>query len=298
MGLFARKTTTADPYLPELSGKQADKLRQLSIAVLGRLGVTATAAGDHLAVSEGRKFGLFAVARKAAALPEQGWEGMAEEHFGAVVRGAAGGSDVPAAELLNRVYPKIIAPEALAYTQQTDPSRYAYARDAAMMPLLLALDSPESVSYLGAPQIDSAGGADLVWDAALRNLLAAGPGQPEELSIDGGSFLVFETESVYQSSWLAYPDRLMELLGHKAGPLGALLSIPAANILCLHLVTPATGVNDISAILRFTGVMHSQHPSALSPLLYWWEGTTVQPISGHDGERVHLFVPEELASIL
>lgn len=298
MGLFDRKTTTADPYLPELSGKQADRLRGLSVAVLGRLGVRATAAGDHLLVSDDRKYGLFAVARKAAALPERGWEGMAEEHFGAVIRGADGGSEVPPADLLHRVYPKLMAPESLAYTQQSDPSRYAYARDAAMMPLLLALDSPESVSYLGTPQIERAGGADVVWDAALRNLIAAGPGEPEEISIDDGSFLVFETESAYQSSWLAYADRFMELLGYQTGPLGALLGIPASNILCLHLVTAATGVADISAILRFAGVMHSRHPSALSPLLYWWDGATVQPISSQDGKSVHLFVPDELAGIL
>ncbi|MHA7291546.1 DUF1444 domain-containing protein [Arthrobacter sp. MDT3-24] len=249
-------------------------------------------------MTEDRKYGLFAVARKAAALPERDWKGMVEQHFSAVISGDAGGSNVTAEELLNRVYPKVVSPETLARSQQNDPSRYAYARDVAMVSLLVALDSPGSVTYLGAPQIEAAGWADIVWDAALKNLIAQGPGQPADMSLDEGSFLIFETESVYQASWLAYPDRLVELLGYKAGPLGALLSIPATNILCLHLVTEATSITDISAMINVTGIIQSQHPSALSPLLYWWDGTTVQPISGHDGESVHLFVPEELASIL
>jgi hypothetical protein len=98
-----------------------------------------------------------------------------------------------------------------------------------MVPLLVALDSPESVTYVGAPQIEAAGGEDIVWDAALKNLVAEGPGEPDEMRFEDGSFLVFETESVYQASWLAYPDRLVELLGYKPGPLGALLSIPATK---------------------------------------------------------------------
>jgi hypothetical protein len=298
MSLFSRKSRSADPYLPELSIMQADRLRDLSVAALGRLGVSAVAAGDHLAASHNHQYGLFAVGRKAAQLPEREWPGMVEQHFGAVIGDAAGRSDIAPEEILGRVYPKFISPGVLAHSQQSDPSLYAYARDVAMVPLLVALDSPESVTYVASTKVEAAGGAGIVWDAALRNLIADGPGHAEEMRFDDGSFLVFETESVYQASWLAYPDKFVELLGYKPGPLGALLSIPATNILCLHLVTEATTINDISAMLRVTGLMQAQHPSALSPLLYWWDGSSVQPISGHDGEDVHLFVPDELASIL
>ena len=298
MSLFSRKSRSADPYLPELSIMQADRLRDLSVAALGRLGVSAVAAGDHLAASHNHKYGLFAVGRKAAELPERDWPGMVEQHFGAVIGDAAGRSDITQEEMLGRVYPKFISAGVLAHAQESDPSVYAYARDVAKVPLLVALDSPESVTYVASTKIEAAGGAGIVWDAALRNLIADGPGHPEEMRFEDGSFLVFETESVYQASWLAYPDKFVELLGYKPGPLGALLSIPATNILCLHLVTDATTINDISAMVRVTGLMQAQHPSALSPLLYWWDGSTVQPISGHDGEDVHLFVPDELASIL
>ncbi|WP_457963827.1 hypothetical protein M1E17_20645 [Arthrobacter sp. D1-29] len=300
MGLFSRKSNTADPHLPELSIKQADKLRAMSVAAVSRLGVSAVAAGDHLAVSEGsgNGYGLFAVGRKAAQLPESDWPGMVEQHFGSIIGGTSQSSELAVDEMLSRVYPKFISPGTLAHSQQIDPSRYGYARDVAMIPLLVALDSPESVTYVGAPEIETAGGEDIVWDAALKNLIAEGPGEPEAMNYEDGSFLVFETESVYQASWLAYPDRFFELLGYQPGPLGALLSIPATNILCLHLVTEATSITDISAMISVTGAMQAQHPSALSPLLYWWDGTTVQPITGHDGENVHLIVPDELASIL
>lgn len=270
------------------------------MATVSRLGVSTVAAGDHLARSNenGDGYGMFAVGRKAAQLPESEWPGMVAQHFGSIIGGASQPSELTADELLSRVYPKFISPGTLAHSQQIDPSRYEYARDVAMVPLLVALDSPESVLYVGAPQIEAAGGEKIVWDAALKNLLAEGPGEPEEMRFEDGTFLVFETESVYQASWLAYPDRLVELLGYKPGPLGALLSIPATNILCLHLVTEATSITDISAMIRVTGAMQAQHPSALSPLLYWWDGTTVQPITGHDGENVQLLVPDELASIL
>ncbi|WP_028272549.1 hypothetical protein [Arthrobacter sp. UNC362MFTsu5.1] len=142
MSLFSRKSRSADPYLPELSIMQADRLRDLSVAALGRLGVSAEAAGDHLAASHNHQYGLFAVGRKAAQLPEREWPGMVEQHFGAVIGDAAGRSDIAPEEILCRVYPKFISPGVLAHSQQSDPSLYAYARDVAMVPLLVALDSP------------------------------------------------------------------------------------------------------------------------------------------------------------
>jgi len=143
-----------------------------------------------------------------------------------------------------------------------------------------------------------AGGADLLWEKAFSNLIAEGAGQPEEFTAEGGSFLVFETESVYQASWIARMDKFLDLLGYKPGPLGALVTIPATNILCLHLVSEATSINDFSAMLMFAGNTYSQHPSPLIPLLYWWNGTTVEPISGTDGEDVNLYLPDELLNVL
>ena len=296
MGLFSRKTST-DPHLPELTTKQANKLRELCISALHRQGITAADAGDHLDAGNEQRYGLFAVVRKATALPEKEWPAMVEQHFAAMV------TDTPTSqgtveELLSRVYPKFMAPETMDWAVEQDPSIYSYVRPTARLPLLIAVDSPESVSYLTADQVQAAGGADLLWDKALDNLIAEGPGQPEAFSSEGGSFLVFETESVFQASWIAYMDKFIELLGYQPGPLGALVTIPATNMLCLHLVSEATGINDMKAMIEFTGAVHAQHPSALSRLLYWWDGDTVQNISGHDGVEVHLYVPDELDTVL
>jgi hypothetical protein len=297
VGLFSRKAA-ADPHLPELTTKQADKLRALCVAVLGRQGVTVTDAGEHLSGDNEQKYGLFAVSRKASGLPEKEWPAMVEQHFAGFLSSTPV-SKATVEELHAGVYPKFIAPQTMDWMEsQHGPSIYSYVRPTARLPLLIAMDSPESVSYLTAEQVEAAGGADLLWDKAFSNLTAAGPGQPEEFTAEGGSFLVFETESVYQASWIACMDKFVELLGYKPGPLGALVTIPATNMFCLHLVSEATSIEDIKAMLMFAGTVHSQHPSPLAPLLYWWNGSTVENISGNDGEDVNLYLPDELLSVL
>lgn len=297
MGLFSRKTST-DPHLPELTTRQAKWLRELSAAALGRQGVTTIDRGDHLEAGNEQRYGLFAVARKAASMPEKDWPVMVIQHFDAVLSDTPA-SQLSAEELRTRVYPKFMAPEMMDWAeQQHGPDTYSYVRATARLPLLIALDSPDSVSYLTAEQAETAGGADLLWDKAFTNLTALGPGQPEEFTAEGGSFLVFETESVYQASWIAHLGKLMDLLGHKQGPLGVLVTIPATNMLCIHLVGESTGINDIKAMLMFSGGAYAQHPTPLSPLLFWWDGERVQPISGVDGEDVNLYLPDELMGVL
>lgn len=297
MGLFSRKTST-DPHLPELSTKQAKWLRELCAAALSRQGITVTDRGDHLDAGNEQRYGLFAVARKAAAMPEKDWPVMVIQHFNAALNDTPA-SRLSAEELHTRVYPKFMAPETMDWAeQQHGPDIYSYVRAVARLPLLIAVDSPDSVSYLTAEQAEAAGGADLLWDKAFANLTALGPVQPEEFTAEGGSFLVFETESVYQASWIADLGKFMDLLGYQPGPLGALVTIPATNMLCIHLVGGSTSINDIKAMLMFSGGAYAQHPSPLSPLLFWWDGETVQPISGVDGEDVNLYLPDELVGVL
>lgn len=287
-----------DPHLPELTTKQADKLRALCVEVLDRQGVTAADGGDHLYGDNEHKYGLFALSRKASGLPEKEWPAMIEQHFSGLLAGTPA-SKATVEELRAGVYPKFIAPHTMDLMEsQHGPSIYSYVRPTARLPLLIALDSPESVSYLTAEQVEAAGGADLLWDKAFSNLVATGPGQPEEFTTEGGSFLVFETESVYQSSWIACMDKFVESLGYTPGRLGALVTIPATNILCLHLVSEATSIEDIKAMLVFAGTVHSQHPSPLTPLLYWWNGSVVENISSNDGEDVNLYLPDELLKVL
>ena len=297
MGLFSRKSSN-DPHLPEFTEKQANKLRELGVLALRGQGVTVIDAGDHLAGQDGQKYGLFAVARKAALLPEKEWPAMVGQHFAAGLTNARP-SEVSAEELLEGVYPKFIAPETMDWMEREHgPEIYSYVRPTARLPLLIALDSPESVSYVTAEQTEAVGGADLLWEKAFSNLIAAGPGQPEDFTLEEGSFLVFETESVYQSSWIACMDQFIELLGYTPGPLGALVAIPATNTLCLHLVSEATSIDDFRAMLMFAANVYAQHPSPLIPLLYWWNGKTVEPISGIDGEDVNLYLPDELLEVL
>jgi hypothetical protein len=223
---------------------------------------------------------------------------MVGQHFSGLLAGTPA-SKATVEELQAGVYPKFIAPHTMDLMEsQHGPAIYSYVRPTARLPLLIALDSPESVSYLTAEQVEAAGGADLLWDKAFSNLTAAGPGQPEEFTAEGGTFLVFETESVYQASWIACMDKFVASLGYKPGPLGALVTIPATNMLCLHLVSEATSIEDIKGMLMFAGTVHSQHPAPLTPLLYWWDGSSVENISSNDGEDVNLYLPDELLNVL
>ncbi|WP_156424636.1 hypothetical protein [Arthrobacter sp. EpRS71] len=51
-------------------------------------------------------------------------------------------------------------------------------------------------------------------------------------------------------------------------------------------------------MLTFTGNVHAQHPSPLVPLLFWWNGNAIEPISGTDGNDVNLYLPDELLNVL
>lgn len=297
MGIFSRKSRN-DEHLPELTSTQADKLRDLAIAELSRVGIAVTAAGDHLVGPENLKLGLFAVGRKAAQLPETEWPQMLADHFAAIAGGSEERTKITLDELRTRVFPKLMSPATFAYADQESPGLYSYARDVAMTPLLLAIDAPETVIYMTSPQVDEGGGAESMWSDAMANLVREGPGEAEDVQLEGGAFLVFETESVYQSSWMAYFDKLAQLKGYSLGEHGALLSVPATNVLCVHVLTEKSSAADVTAMARFTESVQTQHPSALSPLLYWWNGAEVEPISGHDGQQVNIYLPDQLAHIL
>ncbi|WP_138443723.1 hypothetical protein [Sinomonas susongensis] len=165
---------------------------------------------------------------------------------------------------------------------------YTYARRVGGMPLLLAVRHSQASALLADIHLARAGGVEAAWRAAESNLFEAGPG---ELSVytspAGAAVLVCESEHPRQAAWLAYPERLMEVLGLEIGPRGALFCVPAHRLLGIHILgerSTAETAEDAKAMLELARILGEDEIAPLSGDLFWWRPG--KPVVGISSEAV------------
>ncbi|ALV46571.1 hypothetical protein MB46_14795 [Arthrobacter alpinus] len=152
----------------------------------------------------------------------------------------------------------------------------------------------ETVNYLRDDHVERVG-EGLAWEAAWANLLAEGTGTPQQATDgDGGSFLGIMSESIFQSTWLAFPAELLKALSLTAGPLGIFMTVPSASALNLHVINDETGIADLLFMTRVTRSQYDDMTHPLSPHVYWWNGGPVQPITTVVDGELAMTLPDEL----
>ena len=106
------------------------------------------------------------------------------------------------------------------------------------------------------------------------------------------------SESIFQSSWLAFPSALLEVLELTAGPKGILMTVPSASAMNLHIINDDTSVKDLFFMTQVTRAQYDDMAHPLSPHLYWWNGGPVQPITEVVNGDLAMTLPDELEYLL
>ncbi|WP_125611693.1 hypothetical protein [Specibacter cremeus] len=296
MGIRSNRSKEHDAFFPSLTVRQAERLRRLSVEALARHGIRTQAFGDVLKDGHGLEFGLDNVHRRLAAVPERRWHTVIRDHFAQMVAALqeASPSELAVAELLARCKVKLCPPDLMADSPQ---EHFTYRRSVADLDLAIVVDSSTSVAYLRDSDVARVD-RDVLWATARANLLESGPGRPEQVVLGGGSYFALESDSVFQGSWLAYPNELAGRLGFVPGPFGALLSAPASTALNIHLIGDGTTQADGAAMLAASLRQYAREPRPLSPHLYWWDRTDIIAITAFDdAHRPSINVPPELGEV-
>lgn len=298
MGFFGKKEDERDAEFPQLTVKQGDRMRQLCKEALVKLGVDVEVFSDRIVTADGTAYGLETVSRMAAAAPEREWTKAIAEYFShlAAESERPGIDQLPVEQLLERTRAKIIDPASV--TQEQAETHFNYAQWVGRLPMVMAFEGEETITYLRDTHVATIG-QELAWDTARKNLISEGCGTPEQVtSEDGGSVFAIMSDSNFQATWLAFPEDLLEALGFKAGPLGVFITVPSATALNLHVVNEGTSIVDLTFMATVTAAQYEGMPHPLSPHIYWWNGSYVEPVTGAVDGALALELPEELEVLL
>ncbi|MFJ4716993.1 immunity 49 family protein [Streptomyces sp. NPDC088785] len=276
---------TSDPHLSTLTGAQADRLRALVAGGLrARTGAEPTVTGDT-AESEGRRHPLTHLARHCRVAPEEQWPAVVEAFLGEIARPSPGGES--AEELLARTCLRLVAPDALPADGGGDgddgddgDDGFGYARDVAGgLRLVLALDGPAAVRLLTDADVERAG-ADALWAAAERALVRA-PMRLEEVRLAGHPVLysVYGDSPFVSTKALVLPELVAEATGRRMPDAGALVVVPTRHLLAFHPVVDGTAAAAVDDLATYAVKAHEDGPGPLSPLVYWWHGGRLTPLT-------------------
>lgn len=265
-----------DRYIAGFTVSRADHLRRLCADAIRALGYRAWDRESHIVITggpfrpPGAALGFTAISRAAACAREDAWPELVADIIRQLVESAlAAPPHLDRGELRKQLFPRFSAPGRLPEDQLAED--YTYARRVAGMPLLLAVRHSEASAFLADIHLAKAGGAEVAWEAAETNLFGAGLG---ELSVctspSGANVLVCESEHPRQAAWLAYPERLMEVLGLEIGSRGVLFCAPAHRLLGIHVLREHATVEDAKSVLELAGILGEGEVAPLSRELFWW----------------------------
>lgn len=265
-----------DRFLPGFTRGSADALRQHCAEAIRGLGYRAWDRGSHLVItggpfrSPGATLGFTTIAREAARVNEEEWPELVAEIVGQLVSGAlAAPPHLGRGELRAELFPRFSALGRISEGQLQED--YSYSRRVGGLPLLLAVRHRQTSAFLADIHLSKAGGPEAAWEAAAANLFEAGLGAPTVYAAaSGAAMVVLESEHPRQAAWLAYPERLMEVLGLKVGPLGVLFCVPAHRLLGFHLVTEETTRQDVDRMRDLASILGTDEVAPLSSDLFWW----------------------------
>lgn len=265
-----------DRFISGYSMRRADVLRAHCTNAIRELGYRAWDRGSHIVITggpfhpPGATLGFSTISREAARVPESVWPDLVSDVIGQLITSAlAAPPRLGRSELREQLFPRFSAPGRIPEGQLEED--YTYARRVGGMPLLLAVRNGQASALLADIHLGKAGGADAAWEAAEANLFAADLGDPTAYAApSGAAVIVLESEHPRQAAWLAYPDRLMEMLGLEIGPLGVLFCVPAHRILGFHVVSERTSRQDFERMRDLTSILGVDEVAPLSDELFWW----------------------------
>ncbi|WP_156144232.1 hypothetical protein [Sinomonas humi] len=279
-------TDSADRYIEGFTVGRADRLRSHCVDAIRGLGYRAWDRESHIVITggpfrpPGATLGFATIAREASRVGEEAWPGLVADIVGHLIESAlAAPPHLGREELRKGIFPRFSAPGRIPEARLVDD--YSYARWLGDMPLLLAVRHSHASAFLADIHLSKAGGAERAWKVAEANLFEAGLGElTVYTSPSGANVLVCESEHPRQAAWLAYPERLMDVLGLEIGPRGVLFCAPAHRILGIHVLGPGASVEDARSVINLAGILGEDEIAPLTQELFWWRpGHPVLPVS-------------------
>ncbi|PFG38272.1 hypothetical protein ATJ97_0745 [Georgenia soli] len=284
MGWFGRRREertddAPDSALPFLTATDAAEIRRLTQQAFAAAGIDAVIHEDHLAGTDGHKYGLWNVAASCHNAPggRREWPAVVERHVRALLAPTAGTADLPDEEVRARTFLRLYGAGALP----ADPTSLSYTRPVADdLVEALALDFPDSVVTLTDGDVARFDPEELR-RAGLENLLREPVDEIESIDLPaGGSIQVVYGESVYTASRiLAMRDLLMRVYGEREYPNGVLVTVAHRHQIGLHPLDGPEALPVINALAGFAKNGFDDAPGGISPHLYWWHGGAFERIS-------------------
>lgn len=285
MGLFRRRPADAaggppDEDFPFFSVERAARFRAVAYAAFAEKGVEGLISDGALSATDGRRFGLYnlaAICHQAGGGTKQ-WPTLAAEHVDKMLRAMSGdlGFDGEPDEVLAHTYLRLSRADAFP-TQEV----YRYAREVAPgLVELFALDQPETVAMFNDEKVARLG-EETLREAGLRNLIAEPIDEHESVALeDGARFHVAMGESVFVASkLLILPDLIRRTIGDVDTPFGVLVCAPFRHQIAFHVLSDASVIPSLNAMVRFAYNGFAESAGPLSPDVYWWRDGQMRRLS-------------------
>lgn len=276
---------SADETFPYLSVADAQRLRAFARQAFADAGLEVSVHGDHVAAADGRQFGLANIAAQCHSADggPGSWRGLVGEHVRRVLAAAGRptAGDLGREEVLARSYLRLVGTSTVP---ESAMEWFSYARPVCGdMIELLALDDPESVTYLRDEDVERIGLEDLR-AAGLENLIREPFDSYDAVDgPDGVTIHVVHGQSVYTASkLLVLPDVLRRVLGEQAYPHGLLVAAPFRHQLVFHPIADSRMILAAELMAAFAAEGYAEGVGSLSPYVYWWFGGRLTQVSHLD----------------
>lgn len=261
-----------DASLAPLTVDQAAVLRRSVHRWLAEHGREAVVAGE-LAQSDGT-FGLANLARVCATHPLQAWPELVDAHLGVLLTATETRLDLqalPSETVLTQVMARLWSADTVGIDAVA-----GYRRVVDGLVETLVLDTTTHVCTIDSTQAQWFGTAAL-GEAAYANL-ASSAYEHRAIAAGGYCFDVVYGESTYAGSkLLVLPALLAELYGDLDVDLGVLVGVADRSMLIVHRLDAGRREDAGELLAAFVAAQHAQAPWPLSPRIYYWRDSKLEP---------------------
>lgn len=292
MGLFGRKQRPEptqerqqDDALEFWTRDEADAFRAAVADDFARRGLEVTMHLDHAEDGAGRQFGLWNMAALCADADRDAWGAIIEQHLSLVIASMEAPDPfetMDADEVRRSTYARLHHLDNLP-----SPDAVPFREIAPGLVEVLALDLPESIATFGHTNADRFGGFDALREVGRANLAALEVERHEVVETDEGArFDVVVGDSFYTGSRALLLPSLAEQHGGAApSEHGWLMTVPNRHQVAWHVLSDASVIPTINALVRFGVGGFNDFPGPVSPHLYWWNGEHYEQLTqlGEDG---------------
>jgi hypothetical protein len=284
-----------DDVLAFFTIAEGARFRGYVVEEFAQQGLTVVAEPGQVRTADGLAFGLYDLAAKCHAVGRRSrlWRTVIGEHIEVALRAAAKPHPVQSADQAEL---EVHARLRLWDATRMDPverARYGYATEIAPRVVeLLVYDDEDSVLPLSDGLLER---FDIraVRAAALHNLLLEPVDEHDLLTEglrgpgDGTRLHVLFGQSYYVASKaLVMRHVLSTLFGDRDYPHGVLVAVPGRHLMYLHPVESPSVVPSLNTMAYLARQRYRDEPGALSPEVYWWNGTDLTPVTADGAVQV------------